>query len=133
MINITHNFEDRLSAALNKNRDIIFAYLFGSRASGRANKFSDIDVAVFLNRDSDGKKRLDILGDVIDAVKCDRVDLVILNSAPLPLKGRAIKSGQLLVDKDPFARHTFESNTTRSYIDFARYEKAILRRRFYGA
>ena len=129
--NIALNFIEELSVALNNNPDISFAYLFGSQAAGRTSKFSDIDVAVFLNSDPDGKKRLEILGDVIDAVKSNRVDLVILNSAPLPLKSRVIKTGQLLVDNDPFARHVFESNTVRSYIDFSRYEKAILRRRFY--
>ena len=96
------------------------------------NKFSDIDVAVFLNCDPNGEKRLEILGDVIDSVKSNRVDMVILNSAPLPLKSRVLKSGHLLVDNDPFVRHVFESNTIRSYIDFSRYEKSILRRRFYG-
>ncbi len=130
-ININRNFLDQLSIALNNNPDISFAYLFGSQASGRTSKLSDIDVAIFLNCNPDGKKRLEILGDVIDAVKSNRVDLVILNSAPLPLKSRVIKSGHLLVDNDPFARHVFESYTVRSYIDFSRYEKAILRRRFY--
>lgn len=104
-INTTQNFLDQLSVVLNNNPDISFAYLFGSQASGRTNKFSDIDVAVFLNCDPNGEKRLEILGDVIDSVKSNRVDLVILNSAPLPLKSRVLKSGHLLVDNDPFGRH----------------------------
>ncbi|NMB65833.1 MAG: hypothetical protein GYA16_13290 [Spirochaetes bacterium] len=36
----------------------------------------------------------------------------------------------LLIDKEPFKRHTYESVTLRKYFDFAIKEKQILYRRY---
>ena len=120
----------KITSALTPDTDIAFAYLFGSRAGGQATRLSDIDVAVYLHDPPDGDKRLEILGTLIDTLKSDRVDLVILNTAPLPLKFRVLKKNRLLVDKAPFIRHAFESSTIAMYIDFAGFEARILERRF---
>jgi len=116
---------------MSKNVDIAFAYLFGSQAGGQVTRMSDIDIAVYLYGCPDGDKRLEIIGILTDALKSDRVDLVMLNTAPLPLKYRVLKKNRLIVDKSPFMRHTFESRTIAMYLDFANFEKRILERRFF--
>lgn len=121
----------KLQSALSRHPDITFAYLFGSQASGRTTRMSDIDIAVYLHRSPDGEKRLEILGLLIDTLKSDRVDLVILNTAPLPLQFRVLKNNQLLVDKAPFLRHAFESKTIVMYLDFSIFEARLLERRFF--
>lgn len=121
---------EKLKLALGRHADIIFAYLFGSHASGQTTPLSDIDVAVYLRGNPDGNKRLDIVGDLIDILNTDYIDVVILNTAPLPLKIRVIRNSILLVDNVPFVRHAFESRTISGYIDFARFENRILNRRF---
>ena len=60
----------------------------------------------------------------------EHADLVILNTASLPLKARIIQNKKVLVDKDPNLRYSFESLTLREYFDFSIKEKDILYRRY---
>jgi hypothetical protein len=128
------NIQDLLSKAadyLQSRSDVSFAYLFGTLSKGQGTPLSDVDIAVFLS--SNAKKtenKLEILGDLSDHLNTDEIDLVVLNTTPLPLKMRVLKSGRVIVDNDPFKRHDFESLTIRQYLDFAIREKAILERRF---
>jgi hypothetical protein len=55
---------------------------------------------------------------------------VVLNSAPVSLAGRSLQTRKLLVDKDPFLRHKYESQTLREFFDFAIKEKEILHGRY---
>jgi hypothetical protein len=94
---------------------------------------SDLDIAVYLAQEPTAESRLDLLGSLIEAVKTDEIDLVVLNTASLPLKARIIHSRRVLSDRAPFVRHSFESVTTRAYLDFAKMADRILRKRFlYG-
>ncbi len=120
----------RVEVYLESREDILFAYLFGSYASASCGPFSDVDIAVYVTGDNCAEKRLDILGDLNKILKTDELDLVILNDAPLVLRMNILKNCRLLSDSAPFLRHTYESITTRSYLDFAPVEKAILERRF---
>lgn len=115
---------------LGGREDIAFAYLFGSRAAGTATPLSDVDIAVFLTQGPYAEKRLKILGDLIDILRDDRVDLVILNQSPLPLKCRIVRTRVVLADSLPFVRHLFESRTIRSCMDFSKIEIRILERRY---
>lgn len=110
---------------------IVFAYLFGSRARREARPSSDVDIAAFLKEDSDyGEEKLKILGAVTEALRSDDVDVVILNTAPLSLLGRILADREILLDREPYRRHAFESLTLRQYLDFSITETAILNRRF---
>ena len=115
-----------------KNESAVkFAYLFGSKACGTAGRLSDTDIAVYLSPDSDmTARKLDIIGQLIGVLGSDRFDLVILNTAPLPLAARIIRRQKLLVDRDSFLRHRYESRIIREYFDFSYLEESILKRRF---
>lgn len=117
---------------LQSREDVLFAYLFGSMASGKATALSDVDIAVYLSGNNLSTKRLEILGDLIDILKTDEIDLVILNTAPLPLKIRILRNKRILSERTPFVRHAYESATMRSYLDFAKLETRILKERFFG-
>ena len=99
-------------------------------AAGKAGPLSDVDIAVYLEDHSLAEKRLQILGGLIDALKTERIDLVVLNGAPLPLRIRILRNKRILSDRAPFLRHAYESVTMRSYLDFSKLEKRILERRF---
>ncbi|QTA79213.1 Nucleotidyl transferase [Desulfonema limicola] len=132
-IPITHNVSELLpDAALyfQKRKDVLFAYLFGSMASGTCNMLSDIDIAVYLKKRKLSEKRLEIMGDLADIFKTDEIDLVILNTAPLSLQMRILKQRKVLADNNPFFRHKYESYTMRAYFDFSKLEHRILERRF---
>ena len=111
-------------------KDIAFAYLFGSLAENRATHLSDVDIAVYLTEGGFADKRFQILGDLIDILKTDRLDLVILNTAPLSLKMKIIQTRRILADNFPYIRHTFESAVMRSYFDFSKIENRILEERY---
>ena len=110
---------------------IIFAYIFGGLAMGEQRPLSDVDIAVYLDSYVDkAEAKLEILGSLTDILKTDEIDLVILNCAPISLVGRILKKKRVLVDKQPFLRHSFESLALREYFDFSRLEQDILFRRF---
>lgn len=121
---------DQVKRYLRERSDIAFAYLFGSLARGKAIHLSDIDIAVYVLGEYAAHKRLEILGDLIDLLKNDSVDLVILNKAALSLKMKVIQERRILADNRPFLRHRFESSVVRSYIDFSRIENRILEGRY---
>ena len=111
-------------------KDIAFAYLFGSLAENRATHLSDVDIAVYLIEERFADKRFEILGDLIDILRTDTLDLVILNTAPLSLKMKVIQARKILADNFPHIRHTFESAIMRTYFDFSKIENRILEERY---
>lgn len=115
---------------LRARSDIAFAYLFGSLAENRGTHLSDVDIAVYLTEGRFEDKRFQILGDLIDIFRTDRLDLVILNTAPLILKMKIIQTRRILADNFPYIRHTFESAIIRTYLDFSKMENRILEGRY---
>lgn len=111
--------------------NIIFAYLFGGLARGEVKGLSDIDLAVYL-RETDGLAdiKIQLFGKLTDALGTTELDLVILNTAPVSISGRILQNKQVLVDKDPFRRHLYESLTLREFFDFRIKEDAFFKRRY---
>ena len=111
--------------------DVLFAYLFGSLAKGSVVPLSDVDIAVYLSEKRDySEKKVDILGALNDILETDEIDLVILNTAPLSLEMRILENKTVLVEKDTFFRHRYESAVIRKYLDFSVMESVILDRRY---
>lgn len=124
---VTTPLFDRLAATLADDGEVVFGYLFGSQATGLARASSDVDVAVFLQPGADGfESKLRILGRLQAAAGSDLVDLVVLNTAPVSLAGRVLASRRVLVDRDPPARHRYESLTAREFRDFRIREHRLL-------
>jgi len=110
---------------------VIFAYLFGNLAKDIVNPLSDIDIALYLKRGTNfTKEKMSILQNLIDLLGTEEIDLVLLNTAPLTLKARIVENKKILVDKEPFLRHSFESLVLREYFDFSKKEEEIFKRRF---
>lgn len=108
-----------------------FAYLFGGLARQGPRPLSDVDIAVFLSVQEDlPSRKLEMLEGLMDILKTDEIDLVVLNQASLPIRMRILSGGKLLSDSSPFDRHAYESLTMREYFDFSYIEKSILQRRF---
>jgi uncharacterized protein len=117
---------------LRSDEDILFAYLFGSLARRKAGPLSDVDIAVYCREPlSLPEKKLEILGNLVEILKTDEIDLVLLNRAPLTLRMKILEHKKIIVDKLPFLRHRYESLTMREYFDFSFKESFILRRRFF--
>ena len=116
---------------LKSHPKVVFSYLFGSLSKGKPSPLSDVDIAVFLKKaEKVADRKIEILGRLIEILETDEIDLVVLNTADLPLVMGILKNKKLIVDKDPFARHIFESLVMRKYFDFSINESAQLQRRY---
>jgi uncharacterized protein len=124
-----HGRLELLTNFLEKDPNIVFAYLFGGLAKGRIGPLTDVDLALYL-KDLKQIDYLEIFGHISEILGTDEIDLVILNQAPLSLAGRILQSRKVLVDKVPSRRHQYESLTLREFFDFSLKERGILERRY---
>lgn len=121
----------RVNDFLENYTKVVFAYLFGNLAKDIVNPLSDIDIALYLKRGTNfTKEKMTILEGLMSILGTEEIDLVILNIAPLTLKARIVENKKILVDKEPFLRHSFESLVLREYFDFSKKEEQIFKRRF---
>lgn len=106
-----------LKAKLSAERAILFTYLFGSQALQNTGRLSDIDIAVYLDKNVDAfTYRLRFIEVIMKIIKNERVDVVVLNMATPLLRHEVIKSGIILKDNKT-ERLRFEVETLREYID----------------
>ena len=120
---------DYLYELFENDPNIIFAYLFGGLLRERRNPLSDIDIAIFI-KDEKRLDYLDLFSKITDILGTDELDLVVLNNSPISLIGRILKNRRVLIDKNPFLRHRYESINLRKYFDFERKEMDIIKRRY---
>jgi len=90
---------------------ITLAYLFGSRAEGRARPSSDTDIAVLLPhkhfKTLTLDSRVNLINDIFDVLGTENADIVILNEAPPLLAFEVIKHGKIIYE-DPKIRPAAE-------------------------
>lgn len=108
-----------LREVLQNNKDIIFAYLFGSYGKNKISPLSDVDIALYLKENLADyyPKKLTYLEIINKILLTDEVDLVILNQAPLYLQFEIIKTGKLLFCHDHLKRIKFVSKVIMLYLD----------------
>ena len=98
---------------------VLFAYVFGSQATGRTHPESDIDLGMFLEGSIRPEQRhalrLKLLGMLSRILKTDKVDLVILNEAPPLLAYEVLRTGLLVYCSNENARVEFQVRTLQAY------------------
>jgi hypothetical protein len=120
---------DSLTDFFKEYPNIIFAYLFGGLLKEKRSPLSDVDIAVCV-KDVKKLDYIDLFSKITDILGTGEIDLVVLNTAPVSITGRILQNKKILADKDPFARHTYESLILRKYFDFQVKERDILQRRY---
>lgn len=111
-------------------------YLFGSRATGKNGPLSDYDIGILFVESVPSKKyfdkKLELIGKFSQFYKTDKIDLVILNNAPILLAMNVITEGKILYEKDKDYRVAFETYIMNRYYDRLPYEirhsEALLKR-----
>lgn len=124
----------RLRAAFEGRREIAFAYIFGSTASGRRHRHSDVDVAVFVehrlataadDRSGRGGYLANLTGLAMDALESNDVGLVILDAAPPLLADRVARRGYLVFSRDEPRRLRWLVETKSRYCDLRPYRELL--------
>jgi len=128
---LSANEKERIVGAIvsffnSEAEDVAIVYLFGSFAGD--GKFSDVDLGIVTF------KRVQKLLDVELAIesKLERIikcpaDVRILNKAPVSFIQNVIRSGRVIIDRDPSLRADFEGNALKQYFDFSRFRDQYLK------
>jgi len=126
-----------LTRFFQRQPQVVSAYLFGSRATGKAGPLSDIDVAVLLTEEA--QRRSDPYGEeallhveLMKALRTDKVDLVFLHQAGPFLAHRVIRDGRRVYTRDELLDQWFRVHVVQQYLDTAplrRLQSAELRKR----
>lgn len=121
---------DGLRRFLEGENEVVLGYLFGSHALGLEGPLSDVDVAVFLDgRLSKAKRfelRLKLIRRLSSMLRTDKVDVIVMNDAPVTLNYEIIKHGKALVVKDDELKLEAESKILSMYLDRIYYERRSL-------
>ena len=91
-----------------RQQGAVFAFLHGSRATGTASTESDVDIAAFFADPVPAAFEVDLP---------PGTDLMVLNTAPLELRGRIALDGELILDVDPPARVHWVAQSRKIYAD----------------
>jgi predicted nucleotidyltransferase len=110
-----------ITEILSKRPDILFAYLFGSKAKSYANQRSDGDIAVYFNtsiKQNGCWPEFELEAEISRTVGAT-VQVTVLKTPLSPIFGfEIIKDGILLIDRDPNLRIDFENRVLRQYHDW---------------
>jgi len=113
-----------LKEILEKEKEILFAYLYGSYALNFIHSKSDIDIAVYLipsNINDYIQKEKELTAALITQLHIDNVDLRILNTLPFLLKYKVIKEGIPIIIKDEAERVDFETMIMNRFFELKPY------------
>ncbi len=109
---------------------LLFAYIFGSFVADEP--FNDIDIAVFVDVRNLSQKSLleyeiELEQKVSESFKGYKLDIRVLNNAPVSFKYQVIKTGLLIFVKDEDSMVDFETLTYSMYFDLVPLRQAYLK------
>jgi len=110
-----------LIAVCEKYPEIAFAYLFGSCATGEQTAMSDIDIAIYHNKESDFSfnKLLLFHGDCCRVLQRNDIDILVINTTKnLILLNEIITTGKIIYNTNQNLLDEFEVNTLHRAHDF---------------
>ena len=120
--NVDRRLLARVAGALAGRQEVLDAYVFGSRARGRARPDSDVDVAVYVDearaRDGVWGYRAELSTALMTALGAVDVDVVVLNRAPILLYHRVLRDGVRVLSRDLRATTTRAGQALSRYFDF---------------
>ena len=113
------------SYLVERHEEIIAVYLFGSFNAAEA--FSDIDLAILVDSPLDDPLFIEIdLETELEKIVKYRLDVRILNKAPLSFCREVIRSGIVIVDRRPNSRADFQGKILKKYSDFMPFRRRYL-------
>lgn len=99
-----------------ENFGVIFLAAFGSTVSGKTNKESDLDLAVFLKRSIDSSQFFNLFSLLQDSFTGQNIHLNILNDSDLLFRHKVVTEGKFLGGSlNDFNKYKLTTN--KIYID----------------
>lgn len=112
---------NKIKSCLKGKEYIVFAYIFGSSAINKENKYSDVDLAIYINDKKVLKSQyLNLKREIMD-ISSKEVDIVILNDASPLVKKEVFSTGIKLFSKDEEFESNFIVHTYFEYEDMKKY------------
>lgn len=112
----------RIAGLLESRQEVLEVYLFGSRARGGAQPHSDIDVAVYIDDAYEDRSvfglRAELSTLLMEGLRDNGVDLLILNQAPPVLYYHVLRDGVRVLSRDLAKTTTREGRAVSRYCDF---------------
>lgn len=114
---------EELKHFLENDPNVVFAVIFGSYATGRHKRDSDIDIGIYFAEPPEGLDLLDLIHRLSELAGRD-VDVVVLNKASAFLRHQAMKNRIALIIKDRTIYRRFREKTISDYDEY-RYISGI--------
>lgn len=112
----------RILEYFEKRREVVALFLFGTFDTIKERPDSDIDLAVLIDPQKAEDNNYEMLKAEYYNTSPDfslrNIDIVILNTAPTPLKYEIFKTGRILLDRNPDLRRLFTALTLQEYFDY---------------
>ncbi len=119
---IGNNLKRKVVAYLSEEKEIAFAYLFGSAIGGGFNKESDLDLAVYFNErmtsEEQFRKRLHLMEHLQNRTGKNVEVINLTEISSIFLKFVIIKEGKVISERDHGRRVDFELKIMNEYYDF---------------
>ena len=116
------NLTNQIETFLSTNKNVVFGYIFGSYATGLQTSKSDLDIALYLKKDT-LDDILEITYEISKLTKIE-VDLTVLNAVKnLYLLDEIFKHG--IVIKENEIREDFELKKQHDILDYKAFKKMI--------
>ena len=127
---------EKLKDFFEERAEVQFAVIFGSLAKGTANRLSDVDIAVMVDPKFEDTSpyghHATLTADLMQELKRNDVDVIMLDEAPVLLKYQVLRYGKFVYIRDKQARIQFQVDTLNQYDDFRElyrvHEEAYRRR-----
>ena len=121
-MHVETNLPERIAAVLSARPEVLEAYLFGSLARGAGQLHSDIDIAVFVDEEKVEPGpfgyRSQLTAALMSGLGTNRIDVVVLNSAPPLLYHRVLRDGTRVLSRDLRATTVREGRALSRHCDF---------------
>lgn len=118
----------KIQLILEKQHNIVFAYVFGSLAQGKYNKLSDVDIAIYIKDNNlNFTEYLNLKRKLMD-VTSREIDLVILNNAAPIVKNEVFKYGVQLFSRNEELESNFKVHSIFENQDMKKYRDLSFQR-----
>jgi len=101
---------------------VLFAYLYGSYATGIVHPYSDLDIGIYIDN---AQKNMYLELELSLSLEFDNLltnevasEVRIINNFPLVILGNIVTDGSLVYSRDEILRVDFETSVRSAYFDF---------------